>query len=78
LNIGLRKKNWFLIFAILKATKMLTTDSTILRCMDYDPVGLAVFLSRCNETNLNQKWEWGLVNRTMTDNWVNYGMKLMP
>jgi hypothetical protein len=46
--------------------------------MDYDPVGLAVFLSPCNETNLNQKWEWGFVNRTMTDNWVNYGMKLMP
>jgi hypothetical protein len=56
---------------------MLTKDSMGLHCMDCDPADKKVFLSECDVTNLNQKWEWGFVNRTMTDNWEKYGIKIM-
>jgi hypothetical protein len=57
---------------------MMLKDSQRTNCMDSDPGTMKVFINRCDAKSLTQKWELGFVNRTMTDNWDKYGVKLVP
>jgi hypothetical protein len=56
---------------------MMLHDKAGTICLDSDPATKALFINNCNETNLNQKWEWGVVNKTKIDNWETSGRKIL-
>jgi hypothetical protein len=56
---------------------MILHDKTEKMCLDCDPATKALFMNNCNRTNMNQKWEWGFVNKTMLENWETNGRKLL-
>lgn len=39
------------------------------KCLDYNSETLKVYLSKCDKSNLNMKWEWGYLNETALLHW---------
>jgi hypothetical protein len=49
-------------------------------CVDMDPSKTehdAVFISKCDETSLSQKWNWGFVNETALEKWTEHGTEII-
>lgn len=49
-------------------------------CVDMDETKTeagAVFLSKCDENSLSQKWNWGVVNETALASWVIFGTEII-
>jgi polypeptide N-acetylgalactosaminyltransferase len=57
--------------------KMIYKDKAGTICMDCDTLTKDIFISKCNETNINQKWKWGFVNDTMMADWLANGSPLL-
>lgn len=37
----------------------------------------AVFIAKCNETSLSQKWIWGFANETALYSWTDFGTEIV-
>ena len=49
-------------------------------CVDMNPDGLinnVIFLSKCDEKSLSQKWNWGYVNETALRSWTDSGTTIL-
>lgn len=49
-------------------------------CIDMNPDKMeadAVFIAKCDDMSLSQKWTWGFVNRTALNNWMSYGAEIL-
>jgi hypothetical protein len=56
---------------------MIVKDLNRTLCMECKPSDQTLFINNCNNTNKFQKWEWGLKNQTMFDNWLTNGDKIL-
>lgn len=46
-------------------------------CVEVDVSTQSVFVTRCVDGKLTQKWKWGFVNETNVRNWLHYGSKIV-
>jgi Ricin-type beta-trefoil lectin domain len=49
-------------------------------CLDMDETKTdtnAVFIAKCDENSLSQKWNWGFVNETALTNWSKFGTDII-
>lgn len=49
-------------------------------CLDMDETKTeagAVFIAKCDESSLSQKWNWGFLNETALVNWVAFGTEII-
>jgi Ricin-type beta-trefoil lectin domain len=59
------------------AKKMIYKDRSSTICIDSDTKTKDIFINKCDETKINQKWEWGHINETMMADWEANGRKLL-
>jgi Ricin-type beta-trefoil lectin domain len=60
-----------------RVKKLIYKDKAGTICMDSNTHKKEIFINRCDETKINQKWEWGFVNDTMMDDWLANGTPLL-
>lgn len=49
-------------------------------CVDMNPSQInenSVFLTKCDENSISQKWKWGFVNETALRNWTEFGSEII-
>lgn len=49
-------------------------------CLDMDEMKVeagAVFIAKCDEKSLSQKWNWGFINETALANWSSFGTEII-
>lgn len=44
--------------------------------MDVDLGTRRVFVAKCDERKVTQRWKWGFVNETMLVDWSRYGKEI--
>ena len=50
------------------------------QCLDMDETKMeagAVFIAKCDENALSQKWNWGFINETALANWILFGTEII-
>jgi Ricin-type beta-trefoil lectin domain len=60
-----------------RVKKMIYKDKAGTICMDCNTHTKSIFINQCDETKINQKWEWGFINETMMADWKANGAPLL-
>jgi Ricin-type beta-trefoil lectin domain len=60
-----------------RSTKRMFKNKDETVCLDCDVEAKTVFINECDGNSWSQLWEWGWMNQTLADNWLESGAKIL-